>query len=319
MTGNASTLSWIDHNPNGGSIFIDDTHILHYHSSINDILLSDVETQTTEVFYDIKGYSNAFALNPLDEIFIAFGDDQSDGKTDLYKVIGDDLEYILSFPYGYEKAMAFDQNGMGYIALSDINKGGAIYQFDPTNQNFEEYHKTKCVPSVIGYHPSTNQIWWDDCGDFFSKSKEGDIQSFSGVDNISYYSGLVITNDNEFYTVGFHPVPDNQTPNPRFLYKYDTTMGEWSQVIDLTQRTALVPLATVTACQNGNIFIIQGVDQTWLPVSRNSLNAVFRLEEGGSLNLLAYDVSHDTNAAACDSENNLIFPSGGGIFMLSLP
>ena len=317
-SGNMSTLPWII-NPNGASVFIDNTHIIHYHSSLNDILISDTETHTTELFYDVKGYSNAFALDPEDNVYVAFGDDQQEGITDLYTLSGDELKYLLSFPYGEERAMTIDLNGIGFIALGDSIKGGVIYQFNPDTLTSELYQKTTCIPSTIGHHPVSNQIWWDDCGDFFSKSADGGIISISGVGNISYYSGLVITDEDEFFTIGFHPTPNNQTPNPRFLYKYDTDSGTWDQIVNLTQRSALVPLATVTSCPNGDIFLIQGVDQTWVPVQRISINALFKLLDDGTLDLLAFDISHDTNAAACDSENNLIFPTGGGIFKVSLP
>jgi hypothetical protein len=317
QTGDLSSLAWIE-NANGSSIFIDETRILHYQSSLQDILVSDLSTQTTELLYDVKGYSLAFALDPEDNIYIAYGNKQQDGNTDLYKLDGDELKYILSLPYGEERAMVFDQAGFGYVALFDFSKGSAIYRFDPTNKTVEMHYQSSCIPNVLGVHPNTNEIWGDDCNDFFSISPDGNLQSFSGIDGIASYSGLIITQDNEFYTVGFHSAPDIRTPNPRFLYKYNWNNGNWSKVVDLTQNNALVPLATVTACPNGDLFILQGIDQTYVPIMRNSMNAAFKLDEDGTLKLLAFDISHDTATASCNSDNDLVFPSGGGIFKLSL-
>ncbi|MBI9043555.1 MAG: hypothetical protein JEZ06_03665 [Anaerolineaceae bacterium] len=305
--------------PGESSVFIDDGKLLAYHPN-TDVSIIDLKEETINIYYNVLSNSSAVASNPGDTVYVAFGDYEEEGQTEVYRVMNaEQLEYVLSVPFGYETSMAFDTNGNGYLAVGHPQKGGAIFRFDPFSADSEMIYRTDCMPFGLAVDPLTQQVWWENCGMVETILEDEQIERVNGVpgwENVS----LAISTAGEFYAIGFIHRDDPRAAYQRRLYKYNEANDEWEIRADLTQSDAGITLAKLTACPDGRIYTVESLGRENLPIDGSSFNAVRRLEEDGSLTLLGYDFSFDGSAAHCDPVNNMIvFTSGSGIYGVTPP
>jgi len=320
-SGAVISIPWLENNNIGeAGAFAPDGRLLIYHPN-TDVYAIDLAAQTIEVFYQVTSNSWAMAANPGDAIYIAFGNNLPNGETIIYRIVNEQsLEPVASVPYGLERSMAFDSQGMGYLAVGDQAGGGAIYRFDPASGAVELYHRPQCFPGALTVHPQTGQLWWNDCNRTFESLDENGnrvvINGLSGGENAS----LAITPAGEFYTVTFFRRTDPNTPYEHRLYRWDEAGSVWVEVADLTQSDPGITLSTLVACPDGRIYTVESLDSSNLPVDRSSYNAVRRLEPDGTLTLLGFDFAYDGTAAVCDpATGRIIFTSGAGIFAVTPP
>jgi streptogramin lyase len=319
-SGSITPIPWlVGSSPGESGTFAPDGRLLLYHPNV-DVYAVDLVKETIDVYHQVTSNSRAMAIDPEGDIYIAYGDGQPNGETTIYRVVDNQtLELVLTVPYGLEHAMAFDQQGFGYLALADQTTGGAIIRFDLAAETFEVYYQSQCHLSALAVHPLTGQVWWEDCGRFYALGEDGDLVHIDGVPD-ARDTGLAITPDGALFTIGFFEAPDQNTPMKRYLYRYDQSAAQWEQIADLSQSDPAIMLATLTACPNGIIYTIESLDADHLPINRSSFNAVRRLEADGSLTLLGYDFSFDGEAAYCDpATGRVLFTSGAGIFSLTPP
>lgn len=282
----------------------------------------DLENETVDVYHQVTSNSGAMAATREGDIYIAYGNGQSNGETSIYHVVDNQtLELVLTVPYGLERAMAFDPQGFGYLAVADHAAGSAVIRFELIEKTFEIYSYAQCHSSALAIHPLTGQVWWEDCGHFFNLDENANLMRIKGVPD-AMNTGLAITSDGAFFTIGFFQASDQNTPMKRYLYRYDQSITQWEQVADLSQSDPAISMAILTACSDGFIYTIESLDEDHLPGNRSgsSFNAVRRLEADGSLTLLGYDFSFDGEAAYCNpASGRILFTSGAGIFALTPP
>jgi len=321
-SGSVTPIPWLEGANIGESgAFAPDGRLLLYHPNVN-VYAVDLENETVDVYHQVTSNSRAMAVAPEGDIYIAYGDGQSNGETAIYRVVDiQTLELVLTVPYGLELAMAFDPQGFGYLALADHAAGNAVIRFDLTEKTFEVYSHTQCHSSALAVHPLTGQAWWENCGYFYTLDENGGLVQINGIPDASH-AGLAITPDGEFYTIGFFQAPNQNTPMKRYLYRYDQSTTKWEQIADLSQSDPAITMAILTTCPDGLIYTIESLDEDHLPGNRSgsSFNAVRRLETDGSLTLLGYDFSFDCAAAYCNpATGRILFTSGAGIFALKPP
>lgn len=316
-----TSISWLKgSNIAESGTFAPDGRLLMYHPN-TDVYAIDLENENWSVFYQVNSNSWAMATNPGDGVYIAFGNNLTDGETSIYRVVNElTLEHIFTVPYGIERSMTFDFNGTGYLAVGDEAKGGAIFKFDPENRDFELYHKPQCFPGALTVNPQTNQLWWNDCNKTFETLDEnGNLQVISGISGGENYS-LAITAEGEFYAITFFHRDNPNIPYKHGLYHYNLSTLSWEEVADLTQMDAGITLSTLVACKDGNIYTVESLDSSNVPVDYSSFNAVRRLETNGTLTLLGFDFGFDGLAADCDKDTGEIYlTSGEGIFSITPP
>ncbi|HWS23526.1 MAG TPA: hypothetical protein VN226_03745 [Anaerolineales bacterium] len=319
--GTINTITWLQGiNIAESGTFAPDGRLLMYHPNTN-VYAIDFEQKNWKTYYQVTSNSWAMAANSDDGVYIAFGNNGSAGETAIFKVINQNtLELITKVPYGIERSMAFDSSGMGYLAVGDITKGGAIYRFDPESSQVELYHLPKCFPGSLTVHPLTDQLWWSDCNNTLeSLDVNGVLQTIPGIPGAEGYS-LAITPEGEFYTIVFFHRDDPNTPYKHGIYHFNEGISTWEVVADLTQMDPGITLSTITACPDGSIYTIESLDSTNLPVNHSSYNAVRRLEPDGRLTLLGFDFGFDGLAASCDrSTGQIFFTSAEGIFAVTPP
>ena len=319
-SGVVTPIPWlVGSNIGESGTFAPDGRLLLYHPN-KDVYAADLANETIDVYHQVTSNSWAMAVAPEGDIYIAYGNGEPNGETAIYHVVDNQtLELVLTVPYGLELAMAFDPRGFGYLALADRTAGNAVIRFDPDVETFEVYHQAQCHPSAVVVHPLNGQVWWEDCGRFYTLDESGGLGQINGIPD-ARHTGLAITPDGAFYTIGFFNAPDQNTPMKRYLYRYDQGTARWEQVADLSQSDPGITMAVLTACPNGFIYTIESLDADHLPINRSSFNAVRRLEADGSLTLLGYDFSFDSEAAYCDpATGRILFTSGAGIFALTPP
>lgn len=319
-SGSVTPIPWlIGNSPGESGAFAPDGRLLLYHPNLH-VYAADLTNETIDIYHQVTSNSWAMASNPAGYIFIAFGNRQLNGETAIYHVVDTrTLELVLTVPYGEERAMAFDGQGFGYLALADQAAGGAIIRFDTTTETFDIYHQAQCHPSALAIHPLTGQVWWEDCGQFYSLDAKDDLVQINGVPD-ARNTGLAITPDGAFYTIGFFDAPDQNTPMKRYLYRYDQSSTKWEEIADLSQSDPAITMATLTSCPNGIIYTVESLDEDHLPINGSTFNAVRRLETDGSLTLLGFGFSFDGEAAYCDpATGHILFTSGAGIFSLTPP
>ena len=319
-SGSVTPIPWlVGNSPGESGAFAPDGRLLLYHPNLH-VYAADLTNETIDIYHQVTSNSWAMASAPEGDVYIAFGNRQLNGETAIYRVVDTrTLERVLTVPYGEERAMTFDQQGFGYLALADQAAGGAVIRFDATAETFEIYHQAQCHPSALAIHPLTGQVWWEDCGQFHAFDENGGLVHINGVPN-ARNTGLAITPDGSFYTIGFYEAPAPNTPMTRYLYRYDQVSTSWKEIADLSQSDPAITMATLTACPNGIVYTIESLDEDHLPINRSSFNAVRRLETDGSLTLLGFDFSFDGEAAYCDpATGRVLFTSGAGIFSLTPP
>ena len=319
-TGFVQPIPWlVGYDLGESGAFAPDGRLLLYHPN-NHVYAADLTNESVDIYHQVNSNSWAMAASPVGNIYIAFGNKQQNGETSIYRVEdAQTLELILTVPYGIERAMAFDQMGFGYIALADQIAGGAVIRFDTTAETFDVYYQSQCHPSELAIHPITGQVWWEECGQYHAINENGDLVQISSVPGEGG-TGLVITSDGAFYTIGFSDRPNPNSPMKRYLYRYDPGTTQWEEIADLSQSDPAITMATLTACPNGIIYTVESLDDDHLPVNRSSFNAVRRLESDGSLTLLGFDFSADGAAASCNPANGqILFTSIAGLFSLTPP
>jgi len=319
-SGSVNPIPWlVGSSPGESGAFAPDGRLLLYHPN-SDVYAADLANETVDVYHQVTSNSWAMAVTSEGNIYMAYGNGQPNGETAIYSVVdAQTLELVLTVPYGEERAMAFDQQGFGYLALADQATGGAVIRFDLAAKTFEVYHQAQCHPSALAVHPLTGQIWWEDCGRFYALDENANLVQINGVPD-AMNAGLAITQDGAFYTIGFFKAPDQNTPMKRYLYRYDHGTTQWEQIADLSQSDPAITMATLTTCPNGIIYTIESLDADHLPINSSSFNAVRRLEADGSLTLLGFGFSFDGEAAYCDpTTGRILFTSGAGIFALTPP
>lgn len=320
-SGEVSGIPWLkDSNIGESGAFGPDGRLLLYHPN-TDVYAVDLEAETVELYHQVISNSWAMAANPGDAVYMAFGNDLANGQTSIYRVVDEQtLERVASVPYGIERSMVFDAQGIGYLAVGDQAVGGAIYSFDPASGETELYHSPQCFPGGLAVHPQTGRIWWNDCNRTFESLDENGrlvvIDAVSGGENAT----LAITPAGEFYSVTFFHRDDPNTRYQHGLYLWNEAGSAWEQVADLTQSDPGITLSTPVACPDGRVYTVESLDGSNLPVGRSSYNAVRRLEADGSLTLLGFDFAFDGLAADCDpATGQIIFTSGAGIFAVTPP
>ncbi len=320
-SGDVTSVPWLENsNIAEAGAFAPDGRLLMYHPN-TDVYAVDLAAETVGVFYQVTSNSWAMAANPGDAVYIAFGNDLANGESTIYRVVDQQLlDPVASVPYGIERSMAFDPQGVGYLAVGDRDIGGAIYSFDPASGTAELYYRTQCFPSALAVHPQTGRLWWNDCNRTFESLDENGnhvvINAVPGGENPT----LAITPAGEFYTVTFFHRDNPNTPYEHGLYLWDEAGSAWGEVADLTQSDPGITLSAVAACPDGRIYTVESLDGSNLPVGRSSYNAVRRLEPDGTLTLLGFDFAFDGLAAGCDSASGrIIFTSGAGIFAVTPP
>ncbi len=321
-SGAITAVPWLEHSTIAIGVFVafaPDGRLLMYHPN-QSVYAADLAAQTVEVFHQVTSNSWAMAANPGDAVYIAFGDRLSNGETTIYRVVDEDtLEPVASVPYGIEGSMAFDSQGVGYLAVGDHAIGGAIYRFDPVSGETELYHRARCIPGALAVHPQTGRLWWNDCNSFESLDENGNRMVINGVPG-GGQAWLAITPAGEFYTTTFFHRDDPNTPWEHRLYLWNEAGSAWEEVADLTQTDPGISLSTLVACPDGRIYTIESLDSNNLPVNRSSYNAVRLLEPDGTLTLLGFDLAFDSTAAVCDlATGRIIFTSGAGIFAVTPP
>lgn len=320
QNGSVSSIPWLQNaNLSEAGVFAPDGRLLMYHPN-TDVYVVDLEAQTVEVYYQVTSNSWALAANPGDAVYVAFGDNQPNGETTIYRAADPQtLKPVTTVPYGMERAMAFDSQGNGYLVLGDTSAGGEILRFDPANGTFEEYYRPECFPFSITVHPQTDLPWWDDCSRVMSLDEQGNpvvIDGIPGGENVS----LAITPEGEFYAIAFFHRDDPAASYPRRLFHWNAASAAWEEIADLTQADPGITLATLTSCPDGRIYTVESLGRESLPVNYSSFNAVRRLEPDGTLTLLGFDFAFDGLAADCDSATGqIVFTSGAGIFGVTPP
>lgn len=317
-TGERNVISWLENSNLGESgTFAQDGRLIMYHP-ITNVFAVDLAAQTTSLYHQVLSNSWAMAANPDDTVYMAFGNKLPNGQTSIYRILDEQtLELVATAPYGYERAMAFDFQGMGYLAVSDAARGSAIFRFDPSSGAIEEYQRTQCNPSSLVLNPETGKVWWEDCTNFYSLDEDGKLSMIPGVLN-GFNSSLAITPDGEFYIITFFPRTDMNLPFEHRLYHWDVTA--WVEVVDMTQSDPNITMALLVACPDGYIYTVEGLDAAHVSGDESSGNAVRRLETNDSLTLIGYDFSFDGLASDCDrTTGRIIFTSGAGIFALTPP
>jgi len=315
-----SNISWLENsNISEAGTFAPDGRLLLYHPN-TDVYAIDLSARTVKVYHQVVSNSWAMAVNPDDAVYIAFGNNQTNGETTIYRLVDKQtLEPAATVPFGIERSMAFDSQGMGYLGVGDMSMGGAIFRFDPASGEIAEYHQPQCFPFSITVDPRTDQIWWEECNRFVSLDENGSrvvIDGLPGGQNAS----LAITPAGEFYAISFFNRANSGQPYEHRLYHWVEAGSTWEEIADLTQSDPGITLATLVGCSDGRIYTIESLDSSNLPVNRSSYNAVRRLEPDGMLTLLGYDFSFDGLAADCDpATRRIIFTSGAGIFALTPP
>jgi sugar lactone lactonase YvrE len=319
-SGTIEPIPWLENsNLSESGAFAPDGRLLMYHPN-TDVYAIDLDAQTVEIYHQVISNSWAMASNPGEAVYVAFGTGRREGETTIYRILDDEsLEPIVTVPYGLERAMAFDSQGVGYLAVGDPSQGAAIFRFDPLSEEIEEYIEPKCFPRSVVVHPQTGMVWWEECNRFVSLAADGSrvvIEGVPGGENAS----LEITPSGEFFTITFFHREDPGMPYEHGLYRWNADDAVWEQVADLTQSDPGITLATLTSCPDGHIYTVESLDSSNLPINRSSYNAVRRLEADGSLTLIGYDFAFDGLAADCDSATGrIIFTSGAGIFALTPP
>jgi outer membrane protein assembly factor BamB len=318
QTGTNVEIAWLrDINLSEAGTFAPDERLLLYHPN-TDVYAIDLEAKTVEIYHQVSGNSWAMAVSPGDGVYIAYGDKQARGKTTIYRILDfQTLALVATVPYGFEHAMTFNSHGIGFLAVGDKDKGGAVIRFDPTDGGFDEYHRTQCHPVFITTHPQTDLPWWYDCDHFESLDEEGNLLVIEGIPG-GQHPSLAITPDGVFYAIFFSMRSDPNAPFQHRLYRWDG--ARWVEVADLTQSDPAITLSTFVACSDGRIYTIESLDSDHLPVNRSTFNAVRRLESDGALTLLGFDFSIDASAADCDPHTGrIIFTSGFGVFAVTPP
>jgi len=319
-TGEIDEIGWLKgHNKAGEGFFTQDGRLIIYHP-ITQVFEVDFEEQQINLIHAIQGNSWAMAVDPGEIVYIAHGNDQPAGETIIYRVVDSmTLEAALTVPYGFERGMAFDSQGLGYIAISDPQKGRAILQFDPGSGVFELYREPICSPRAITVHPETDRPWWDECEQFHSYDDSGNLITLQGLPGGTSHT-LAITPEGEFYATIFFERDGPNLPFEHRMYRLRESDSTWEEIADLTQDNPEITLSTLVACPDGRIYTVESLAGSVLPSNRCSMNAVRRLEPDGSFTLLGFDFSFDPLAADCDrSTGKIIFTSGIGIFGLTPP
>jgi len=317
-TGTVTPIDWLEnHNLSEAGAFATDGKLLLYHGNTH-IFQVDLKTREESVFYEVK--SNSWAMAPaLDgEVYIAFGNSRENRETVLYRVIDkNNLEKVLSFPYHNERTLLFDGEGLGYISMADAHdgSGSAVIRFDLETGSQELYYKPGCGVNAMAQDPSSGAIWMYDCREIVSLNDQGGQTVLRGPDNIQNYSGLAITPDGEFYTIGFFKPADVNSGRPHYIYRHTPAEQGWQQMADLTQSDPAITLATLTICTDGRIYTVESLDGDQVGREHSTFNAVRRLEPDGSLTLLAFDLSIDGSAVGCDPlMGRILLTSSAGIF-----
>lgn len=319
-SGAVNSIPWLEaSNISESSDFAPDGRLLLYHPN-TDVYAVDLAAQTVEVFHQVTSNSWAMGVNPGDAVYVAYGSNLPNGQTTIYRIVDQQtLEPIGSVPYGIERSMSFDTNGVGYLAVGDRANGGAIFRFDPKTGAAEPYQRPQCFPDSLTIDPRNNQLWWYNCDHFESLDQNNNLVKINGVPRADR-GFLAITPAGEFYAVAFFPRQNPNIPYERRLYRWDEAASTWKEVADMTQSDPGITLALPVACPDGRIYTVEGLDGSHLPHGSPSWNALRRLEPDGALTVLGYDFSYDGLAAACDPSNGrIIFTSGAGIFAVTSP
>jgi hypothetical protein len=319
-SGTITTLEWTRNlNIAESGAFAPDGRLLLYHPNTNVFAL-DLAAETVSIYYQVVSNSWAMAANPGEGVYIAFGDNLSNGQTTVYRVVDlETLEVVVSVPYGMAQSLVFDSQGRGYLAVDDMALGGAIYHFDPAAGTSELYRQTQCRPLSLEIDPQTDLLWWNTCGEFESLDAEGNLTILPAVPG-GENASLAITPAGEFYTVTFFHRDEPNTSYVHRLYRWDAVASTWQQLADLTQSDPGITLSTLVACPDGRVYTVESLDGSHTPNGSSTFNAVRRLEPDGSLTLVGYDFSFDGLAADCDrATGQILFTSGAGIFRLTLP
>jgi len=319
-SGTVTALPWLENsNISESGAFAPDGRLLLYHPNTN-VYAIDLAAQTIAVYHDVISNSWAMAVNPGDAVYIAFGNNQPEGETTIYRIVDQQtLEPVTSVPYGLERGMAFDGQGMGYLAVGDSRAGGAIFRFEPASGSAEMYYQTNCYPSSVEVHPQTGQIWWVDCNEYASVGEDGSRTAIAGVPG-GENATLAITPAGEFYSIVFFHRDNPGDSYVHRLYRLDESGATWEEVADLTQSDPGITLSTLTACADGRVYTVESLDASNLPANHSSYNAVRRLESDGTLTLIGFDFAFDGTAADCDAQTGqIVFTSGAGVFAVTPP
>ena len=319
-TGSVETIPWLVNSNIGESgEFLADGRLLLYHPNRN-VFVIDLVNQTIEIYYQVTSNSWAMAVSPNGEVYVAFGNTKPEGETMIFRLNdSQSLEPVMTVPSGYETAMAFDLDGIGYIGLMDSRLGIKIISFDPVEKTYAEYAQPNCRVDSIVLDPSTNRIWWSECQNIVSLDQNGAKVSIQGVENSENVS-LAITTDGKFYALVFFPRDSGNDAYPHAIFRWNEETNAWDENVDITQRDPGITMAKLVGCSRGNIYTVESLSSENLPINRSSYNSVRRLEKDGTLTLIGFDFAYDGQAVSCNlEENKLYFTSGAGIFMVTLP
>ncbi len=174
-SGSVTPIPWLEGKNIGKSgAFAPDGRLLLYHPNTN-VFAADLENETIDIFHQVISNSWAMASAPTGDIYVAFGNRQVMERREIYRVVDmQTLELVLTVPYGEERAMAFDQQGFGYLALGDQTAGDGSFVLTLLLKILT-YITATCHPSALAMHPLTGQIWWEDCGYFQAFDEKGNL------------------------------------------------------------------------------------------------------------------------------------------------
>jgi sugar lactone lactonase YvrE len=317
LTGTKEKLAWYSRYENiGGGLVIDKKGVGYIFHPNMPLYRMNLQAQTLDVVYSPNGNSWAMSVNPLtEEVFVAYGDQLPGGKTILFRVKEDGgLEEFGKVPYGMEIAIAFSSSGIGYLSVTDKEKGSMIYTFRPQDGTLKEFQQTNCVAQGIAVDPKTNILWWTDCNTLVHFTDEVGMQTIPYLEDVNN-SSIAFGADGTLYALAWIRAQAPNLPMPHGIYRFDG--GKWARIKDLTAKHPSITLAELAVCPDNHIYIAGSIDGETIGRVDPIMSSLLRLESDSSLTLLGYDLGFfDPLAIACSPSGGVYFTNAQGIYRI---
>ena len=314
QTGAKHALDWFAPYANGNDAVFDDQGRMYTFHPNEPIYRVDLDAQTSQLYFDPRGNTPAMAVAPDGGLYLAYGTELPHGESAVYRVEEDDaLANVLTVPYGQPATLAFGPDGIGYLGVNDRTSGSALYSFDPLTGISEKIRNS--APGAIAFHPQSGEMWWVEGSEIHGG--ETLIPSPPNTD----YRNISFAPDGTLYAMIWTRVADFTTPAPHGIYRLQED-GTWLLLADMTMKDPNITLATVTTCPDGSVYTLASIDADMISPTfdHSSFNALLRLQDDLSLQLMAYDLNIDGFTAQCvGPADDIYFTTSEGVYRYHQP
>jgi hypothetical protein len=277
--------------------------------------------QTVDQIRSHLGNTSAMTVDENGTILLAYGDAFPMGTTTLYSVIDGELSAIGTVPGGGPTSITSQDVNTLYVSISDTVYGNQIYRFNrQTGMSESIYSYDEFGIESLVINPSSSDLWWSSSQEavFYLDASGNLITIPVPVENPGAIF-LDIGADGSVYAIIWELRQDFSPTGKHALYRLNDDLS-WEYIVDMSTDDPGIVLSLPVVCPDGTVYSIASVDGKTVGREHPSFNAVMRLNDNNTFELIAYDASIDGKAAICHpGSGNIYFTHYYGVYELVIP